>query len=467
MQKKPRDPKKNGDYHIRTRLIHGSADNTRWDYNHHVVAPISSSTTYRLNSTNRGVQGFLEFATDEAGSTQHVPIYIYDRLDEPTRGMLEENLAAAEGGETAVAFATGMAAISAALGVTVKQHEEIIAHHVLYGCTYSLLTNWLPRFGIHTHFVDLTQPSSLRDILTEQTRVVYFETPVNPTLQLIDIAMVRRVVAQANEGRKVPIRIIVDNTFATPYCQRPLEHGADIIVHSLTKDIGGFGTDMGGAVIAPRDLHGLLMYYRKDFGGVLTSKSAWAFLVYGLPTLATRIINQQKSALKIAQFLEQHPLVSRVSYPGLDSYPQRELALRQMVDDRGRFAPGSVLYFTLKEKDRGNHYAEAFIDYIAERSYTITLAVSLGHIKTLIENPYAMTHAALPEEEKLARGIEPGGIRLAVGLEDWRDLINDLKQALDHVSASRRVSSRNGVGKEKFSKDEQTNSQTVEKGHYQ
>ena len=129
-----------------------------------------------------------------------------------------------------------------------------------------------------------------------------------------------------------------------------------------------------------------------------------------------------------------------------------------MVDDRGRFAPGSVLYFTLKEKDRGNRYAEAFIDYIAERSYTITLAVSLGHIKTLIENPYAMTHAALPEEEKLARGIEPGGIRLAVGLEDWRDLINDLKQALDAVSVSRRLPSRNGVRKEKISKDGQGHS---------
>ena len=434
MPKKARDPKKNGTYHIRTRLIHGSADNTKWDYDHHVVPPISSSTTYRLSSTHRGVQGFLEFGTDEGGSPQHVPIYIYDRLDEPTRGMLEENLAAAEGGETAVCFATGMAAISAVFGITVKQQEEIVAHHVLYGCTYSLLTNWLPRFGIHTRFVDLTNPDSLHEVLNDQTRVVYFETPVNPTLQLIDIAQVRRMVDQANTGRKVPIRIIVDNTFATPYCQRPLEHGADIVVHSLTKDIGGFGTDMGGAVIAPHDLHGLLMYYRKDFGGVLTSKSAWAFLVYGLPTLATRIVNQQKSAQKIAQFLEQHPFVARVSYPGLENYPQRELALRQMIDDRGRFAPGSVLYFTLKEKEGDNRYAEAFIDYIAEHSYTITLAVSLGHTKTLIENPYAMTHAAVPEERKLALGIEPGGIRLAVGLEDWRDLINDLQEAFDHVS---------------------------------
>jgi methionine-gamma-lyase len=189
----------------------------------------------------------------------------------------------------------------------------------------------------------------------------------------------------------------------------------------------------GGAVIAPRELHSLLMFYRKDFGGVLSSKSAWTFLVYGLPTLATRMINQQKSALKIAQFLEQHPQVARVSYPGLESFPQRSLALRQMVDDQGRFAPGSMIYFTLREQGGGNRRAEAFIDYIAEHSYTITLAVSLGQIKTLIENPYGMTHAAVPEEVKLQRGIEPGGIRLSVGLEDWHDIIEDLARALDYA----------------------------------
>jgi len=435
MDKKPRQSRKKEEYRLRTRLIHGSFDSARWDYDHHVVPPISSSTTYRLSSTQRGAQGFVEFAHDDAGTTSQVPIYIYDRLDEPTRGMLEENLAHAEGGEMAVSFATGMAAISAALGVTVKSQEEIIAHRVVYGCTYSLLTNWLQRYGVQTRFVDLTTPHSLDDALTERTRVIYFETPVNPTLQLIDIAAIRQIVDKANRARKHPLHIIVDNTFATPYCQRPLDYGADIVVHSLTKDIGGFGTDMGGAVIAPRDLYGPLMLYRKDFGGVLPSKSAWVFLVYGLPTLATRVTNQQKSALKIAQFLEHHPQVARVSYPGLESFPQRDLALRQLMDYQGRFAPGSMLYFTLKKQDGGNRGAEAFIDYIAEHSYTVTLAVSLGQIKTLIENPYSMTHASLPEEEKLARGIDPSGIRLSVGLEDWHDIIEDLEQALDYVSS--------------------------------
>jgi cystathionine beta-lyase/cystathionine gamma-synthase len=228
--------------------------------------------------------------------------------------------------------------------------------------------------------------------------------------------------------------IIVDNTFSTPYCQRPLEHGAHVVIHSLTKDIGGFGTDMGGAVIAPRELHSPLLMYRKDFGGVLSSKSAWTFLVYGLPTLATRMVNQQKSALKVAQFLQEHPLIAKVVYPGLDNFAQRDLALRQMTDYRGKFAPGSMLSFTVKDPSADNRVAEAFIDYIAEHAYSITLAVSLGHIKTLIENPYSMTHAALPAAEKLARGVEPGMLRLSLGLEDWQDIIEDLSNALDAVA---------------------------------
>ncbi|MGH8008084.1 MAG: trans-sulfuration enzyme family protein, partial [Candidatus Binatia bacterium] len=370
MDKKPRRTKKKEEYRMRTQLIHGNFTSTRWDYDHHVVPPISSSTTFRLNSAYRGARGFGDFASDTTDGAKRVPIYIYDRLDEPTRGMLEEALAHAEGGESAVSFATGMAAISAALGVTVQSGQEIVAHRVVYGCTYSLLTNWLPRYNITTRFVDLTDEQALRAALNERTRVVYFETPVNPTMQLIDIAAVRRIVDEPGHGRPEPIRLIVDNTFATPYCQRPLDHGAHIVVHSLTKDIGGFGTDMGGAVIAPREFQNLLLLYRKDFGGVLSSRSAWSFLVYGLPTLATRMVNQQKSALKIAQFLQQHPLVTRVVYPGLENFAQRDLAQRQMTDYRGKFAPGSMLYFTLRDPSGDNRVGEAFIDHIAEHSYS-------------------------------------------------------------------------------------------------
>lgn len=426
-------------YRMRTHLIHGNYESRHWDYDHHVVPPISSSATFRLSSSHRGAQGFQDFATLESHHKQEAPIYIYDRLDEPTRGMLEENLAYAEGGEVAVAFATGMAAVSAAFGVTVATGDEIIAHPAMYGCTYSLLTRWYPRYQIPLHCCDLTKPENLLSFLNPRTRVVYFETPVNPTLDLIDIQAVRSILDDVNASRPADRKVLmmIDNTFATPYCQRPLELGADFVIHSLTKNIGGFGTDMGGAVITSEEFLNPLMLYRKDFGGVLSSKSAWAILVYGLPTLATRMANQQKTARKVAEFLASHPKVASVRYPGLESFPQPELARRQMTNCEGKFSPGSILYFVLKEREGSeNEAAERFIDYIANHAYTITLAVSLGQIKTLIENPFSMTHAALPPELKRTKGIEPGGVRLSVGLEDWHDIIEDLRHGLDHTGAS-------------------------------
>jgi cystathionine beta-lyase/cystathionine gamma-synthase len=423
-------------YRMRTRLIHGDADTKRWDFDHHLIPPISASTSYRLGSVHRGAQGFVEFASSEADVKGHVPVYVYDRLDEPTRGMLEENLAVAEGGETAVTFATGMAAVSAAVGVALKAGDEIVAHQTLYGCTYSLFTEWLPRYGITTRFADLRDNRSLSEALTPRTRVVYFETPVNPTMELIDIREVRVRMDDIAPGREQSGRMlmVVDNTFATPFCQRPLELGADLVVQSLSKDIGGFGTDMGGAVISRQNYHAPLLLYRKDFGGVLSPKNAWDILVYGLPTLAARMTNQQKTALRVAQFLETHPKVARVGYPGLESHPQYRLARRQMTSYDGRFAPGSMLYFVLKgDEGKATEAANRFIDYVADHAYSVTLAVSLGQLRTLIEEPYTMTHSALPDEVKRRRGMEPGGIRLSVGLEDWHDIIEDLQAAFARI----------------------------------
>ncbi len=187
---------------------------------------------------------------------------------------------------------------------------------------------------------------------------------------------------------------------------------------------------MGGAVIGRQHFHHDLLMYRKDFGGVLSPKSAWPMLVYGLPTLAARMVNQQKSAMCIAQFLAEHPQVRDVSYPGLATSPQYELALRQMTSPEGRFAPGAMIYFVLQGDEQvAAKTAESFINAIASHAYSITLAVSLGQVRTLIEAPYTMTHSALPAEVKRARGMEPGGIRLSIGLEDWHDLIADLKAA--------------------------------------
>ncbi len=431
--KKPREPRQPREkYKVRTRLIHGSYPTGRWDYDHHVVPPQSSSATFRLTTANRGARAFQQFGSSTA---QEMPIYVYDRLDEPTRGMLEENLAAAEGGEMAVTYATGMAAITGIFGALLKQGDHVVAHRALYGSTYTVLATWLPRWGITASFVDMTDPAAIVAAARPETRCIYFETPVNPTMELIDMAAVARAAGEINSGRNEEHRAVtvVDNTFATPFCQRPLEFGIDLVVHSLTKDICGFGTDMGGAVIGANRFYHPLMGYRKDFGGVLSPRNAWPILVYGLPSLSSRLVAKQKGAMKVAEFLLKHPKVGRVAYPGLPSFPQSELARRQMTSYDGKFAPGGLLYFELKSAgsvDDRVAASDRFVDFIAEHAYTITLAVSLGQVKTLIENPFSMTHAGIPASEKASGGVSPDGIRLSLGLEDWQDIIADLEAAL-------------------------------------
>ena len=424
------------DYRMRSAMIDGCYDSRHWEYDHHLIPPISSSVAFRLSSLHRGEEGFARFGDGEDIGAE--TIFVYDRLDDPLLGMLEEKLAYAEGGEVAVSFASGMSAISAALGVLTKQTDEVIAHNMLYGCTYSLLSHWLPRYGIQTKFVDLKSTSDLNSALSEKTKVVYLETPVNPTLDLIDIGAIKNWLGNINKDRAEDrkVLLVVDNTFATPYCQRPLSLGADLVVHSLTKNIAGFGTEMGGAVIGPAKYLRDLLLYRKDFGGVLSPKSAWTILVYGLPTLAARMVNQQKSAQHIARFLESHPLVKRVLYPGLKSFPQWELAQSQMVSPDGKFSPGSVLYFELdSEKFTDAPKAvEFFIDDLANNSRCITLAVSLGQVRTLIEAPYSMTHSSLPAQFKNSIGVSACGLRLSLGLEDWHDIENDLKVALGRTA---------------------------------
>ncbi len=424
-------------YSKETQLIYGKAHSMKWDYDHHVVPPLTSSATYRLDSAQRGAQGFVEFAntTDETRNKQ--PILIYDRLGEPNKDILEENLAYAEGGECAVTFGCGMAAISGVLGVLAKAGDDIIAHRTMYGCTYSLFTNWYPRYNISVQLLNLHDLDMVASAIKPETRVIYFESPVNPTLTLIDIGSIVDLVRKVNSVRPVEehIRVVVDNTFATPYCQRPIELGADFVVHSLTKGIGGFGTDMGGVVIGPEKYRDLLLLYRKDFGGVLSPKAAWPVLVYGLPTLSLRAQRQIESAMIIAEALEKHPKVKAVSYPGLPSFPQYELAQKQMRSYDGKFAPGTLMYFTLKSdspqqsRDRG----EQLINYVADKAYAITLAVSLGHTRTLIEHPGSMTHSAIPAEQQVQRGMDPGGIRLSIGIERPEDIIQDLEEGLEQI----------------------------------
>ena len=226
------------------------------------------------------------------------------------------------------------------------------------------------------------------------------------------------------------LHVLIDNTFASPYCQRPLEWGVDLVIESLTKNICGFGTDMGGAVICHRRYEEDLFMYRKDFGGVLSPKSAWAILVYGLSTLTLRAKRQIDTAFKVAKFLEQHPKVSTLHYPGLRSHPQHALAEKQMRSTLGTFAPGTLLYFETREDGDEPTRARRLINWAAKHSYCITLAVSLGNIRTLIEAPGIMTHAALPPEAQRQGRIAPNGIRLSFGLEKAEDIICDLGEGL-------------------------------------
>jgi len=413
-----------------TFLIHGRAQTARWDFSHHTVPPLSSSVAYRLDSAERGGRGFLQFGRGRGEEAE--PVYIYDRLDEPTRSILEDDLAKAEEGEICCTFSTGMAAISAALGILLRPGDHLVAFGTIYGCTYSLLTRWLSRLQIATTFCDFTDLEAVRAAIRPETRVLYAETPANPTMVLVNLGALCALRDEVNAGRPVDrrIHVLIDNTFASPYCQRPLEYGADLVIESLTKNICGFGTDMGGAVIGGREYEEELFMYRKDFGGVLSPKSAWAILVYGLSTLTLRAKRQIDTAFKVAKFLERHPKVARVHYPGLPSHPQHDLALKQMRSTLGTFAPGTLLYFETREEGEEPVRARNLINWAAEHAYCITLAVSLGNIRTLIEAPGIMTHAALPSEAQRAARIAPNGIRLSFGLEKAEDIICDLEAGL-------------------------------------
>lgn len=405
---------------LETFYIHGWHRSKKWDFGHHLVPPISSSITYRVDSPERAARGFRQFA--EEGYSES-PIYIYDRLGEPVRDMLEENLAHIEHGEVCVTFSSGMAAIASSILAIIKAGERILAHKVLYGCTHSLFTNWLPQLGINVKFIDMTDLNQLKENLTPDTRIVYFETPSNPDLQLIDIEKVSKTTHNINPSTSV----IVDNTFATPFCQRPLEFGADFVVQSLSKDIEGFGTDLGGAVITKKEYLKNLLLVRKDFGGVLSPRNAWHILVYGLASLHIRIKRKLDTAMKVARFLENHKKVERVFYPGLDSFPQKKLAQKQMKTPTGEFAPGTLIYFILKGSIKD---VKRFLTKVAKKAYSITLAVSLGQVKTLIESPVLMTHATLTQKQQEEMGLNEKGVRIAIGLEDPEDIIEDLNNAL-------------------------------------
>ena len=392
-----------------TKIIHiGNEPNLKEGGSGDVVTPIHLSSTFARKKVDVPTAG-----------------YEYSRSGNPTRYALEKNLASLENAQFAFAYASGLAAITNVL-LLLKSGDHVVSIDDVYGGTRRLFTRVFEQFGISFTFADFSNAKEIGKYITPKTKMIWLESPTNPLLKIIDIASI------AQFAKTKHITSVVDNTFATPFCQRPIELGADFVVHSLTKGIGGFGTDMGGVVIGKKKYRDLLLLYRKDFGAVLNTKSAWAILTYGLPTLALRQRHQIKSAMRIAEFLNAHPKVDFVNYPGLPSFKGYEIAKKQMIDFNGNFAPGSLLYFVLK----GNTPAETkevgsrFMDYVADNAYTMTLAVSLGHTRTLIEHPASMTHSVVPPDKLRERGIDAGGVRLAIGLENTDDILLDLDESL-------------------------------------
>ena len=339
--------------------------------------------------------------------------YDYSRTRNPTRDALQAALADLEGGEAAFAFASGMAASSTVLEL-LDAGSHIIAMHDLYGGTYRLLENVRKRSAGHqVSFVDLTRPESLEEALRPNTRLVWVETPTNPLLQLVDLAAVAAI------ARKRGLISVCDNTFATPFVQRPLEHGFDLVVHSTTKYLNGHSDCLGGAAIVRADsaLKERIGYLQNALGAVSSPFDSFLTL-RGIKTLALRMERHCANALAVAQFLAGHPKIERVHYPGLASHPQHSLARRQMTGGYGGIVT-AVLRGGLEEARR-----------MLERCHLFSLAESLGGVESLIEHPGLMTHASLPAAVRASLGIGDGLIRLSVGIEDAQDLIEELGEAL-------------------------------------
>ena len=339
--------------------------------------------------------------------------YDYTRTRNPTRDALQAALCNLEGGGAAFAFASGMAASSTVFEL-LDAGSHIVAMHDLYGGTYRLLENVRKRSAGHqVSFVDLTRPEALEAAIRPNTRIVWVETPSNPLLQLVDLAAVAAI------ARAKGLISVCDNTFATPFVQRPLEHGFDIVVHSTTKYLNGHSDSLGGAAIVRADspLAERLAYLQNALGSVPGPFDSFLTL-RGIKTLALRMERHCASALAIAQFLAGHPKVERVHYPGLPSHPQHALAKRQMTGGFGGIVT-AVLKGSLEDARR-----------MLERCHLFALAESLGGVESLIEHPALMTHASLPAAMRASLGIGDGLIRLSVGIEDAEDLKADLQEAL-------------------------------------
>ena len=371
-----------------------------------LAMPIYQTSTFIFDSAE---QGGRRFALEEAG-------YIYTRLGNPTTTVLEDKIAALEEGEAAVATSSGMGAISSTLWTVLKAGDHVVTDKTLYGCTFALMCHGLTRFGIEVTFVDTSNLDEVKNAMKENTRVVYLETPANPNLKIVDLEALSKL-AHTNPNTLV----IVDNTFATPYMQKPLKLGADIVVHSVTKYINGHGDVIAGLVVTNKELADQIRFVGlKDMTGAVLGPQDAYYIIRGMKTFEIRMERHCKNAKKVVEFLNKHPKIERVYYPGLETHSGHEIAKKQMKDF------GAMISFELKG---GFEAGKTLLNNLK----LCSLAVSLGDTETLIQHPASMTHSPYTKEEREAAGITDGLVRLSVGLENVEDIIEDLEQGLEKI----------------------------------
>ena len=335
--------------------------------------------------------------------------YEYARVSNPTRTVLEKNIAILEGGKEGLAFGSGMAAISALFHL-LKSGDHVLVSKNVYGGTYRLGKLILADYNLDFEFIDSTDLNNVKKSIRPNTKMVFIETPTNPTMEITDISGIARIC----KSRKLVS--VVDNTFASPYLQRPLEHGIDIVMHSATKYLNGHSDMLGGLLVVNQaKLIERLRFIQKSVGGIMSPFDAWMCL-RGIKTLAVRMDRACSNAMEVASFLSRHRSVKKVNYPGLISHPQHRLAKKQMS------AFGGMISFDLGNLDSAKKFLK--------RVRLCALAESLGGVETLISHPATMTHASVPDKERKRIGVTDGLVRISVGIEDVGDIIDDLKQAL-------------------------------------
>lgn len=387
-------------YGFSTRAIHHGYDPQA--HQGALIPPVYQTSTYAFPTVEHGAACF-------AGEADG---HFYSRISNPTLAVLEQRMASLEGGEAALALASGMGAITSTLWTLLRPGDELIVGLTVYGCTFAFVHHGIGQFGVKVRHVDLDDPVALAAAITPRTRMIFFETPANPTMRLVDIARVVDV------ARRHDVLVVVDNTYCTPYLQRPLALGADLVVHSATKYLSGHGDITAGLVIGSAALVGRIrLEGLKDMTGAVMSPHDASLLMRGIKTLALRMDRHCSNALAVARRLEQAPQVEQVRYPGLESFAQHALAQRQMR------LPGGMIAFELRG---GVAAGRRFMNALQ----LFSRAVSLGDAESLAQHPASMTHSAYSPQERLQHGISEGLVRLSVGLEEVDDLLADVEQAL-------------------------------------